>query len=168
MIDLDCLTPRERQTAILIGEGLTNNEVAVRLGVSPITAKNFTYKIFKKLKITKRVNLVLLLNGQPSKEKKAPLLDLGLFDIKILRVGKRVGKNNSLRVLHNVLLEYDLYYCVIEGNTNIHSITLLDEEFVEVHYQQGTNIKKKIFDNSEFWDFISRYNCLVRFERKTL
>lgn len=48
------LTPQEQRILPLVGEGLTNKEIASQLGLSDRTVKNYLYKMFKKLHITKR------------------------------------------------------------------------------------------------------------------
>jgi DNA-binding NarL/FixJ family response regulator len=53
------LTRREEEVVCLITEGLPNREIAQRLGVSPHTVKNYLYRIFEKLGISSRVELVL-------------------------------------------------------------------------------------------------------------
>jgi two-component system, NarL family, response regulator DegU len=53
------LTKREEEVVCLITDGLPNREIAQRLGVSPHTVKNYLYRIFEKLGISSRVELVL-------------------------------------------------------------------------------------------------------------
>jgi DNA-binding CsgD family transcriptional regulator len=52
------LTPREREVALLAGEGLTNPEIAERLVISRGTVKNHLAQVFPKLGISKRSELV--------------------------------------------------------------------------------------------------------------
>ncbi len=53
------LTPREEQVVALVAEGLSNREVAAELGLSEHTIKKYLLRIFDKLGISTRVELVL-------------------------------------------------------------------------------------------------------------
>ncbi len=53
------LTPREEQVVALVADGLTNREVAHELSLSEHTIKKYLYRIFDKLGISSRVELVL-------------------------------------------------------------------------------------------------------------
>jgi DNA-binding NarL/FixJ family response regulator len=53
------LTKREDQVAALVAEGLTNREVATRLGLSEHTVSNYLFKMYEKLGISSRVEFVL-------------------------------------------------------------------------------------------------------------
>ena len=53
------LTPREEQVVALVSDGLSNREVAVELGLSEHTIKKYLLRIFDKLGISSRVELVL-------------------------------------------------------------------------------------------------------------
>jgi DNA-binding NarL/FixJ family response regulator len=57
---LDELTPREREVLALVGEGLSNGEIAERLVVSPLTAKTHVARLFTKLDARDRAQLVVL------------------------------------------------------------------------------------------------------------
>ena len=48
------LTQRERQIVELIEEGLSNREIAGRLGIEPATAKNHVHHILEKLQLRRR------------------------------------------------------------------------------------------------------------------
>jgi len=66
--DLIRLTSRERQVLDLISEGLTNREIAIRLGISVKTIKQFTMLIFSKMGVRNRVEATIALrksNGTP-------------------------------------------------------------------------------------------------------
>lgn len=60
------LTPREEQVVALVADGLSNREIAVELGLSEHTVKKHLLRIFDKLGISTRVELVLyaVSNGQ--------------------------------------------------------------------------------------------------------
>lgn len=53
------LTPREEQVVALVADGLSNREVSVELGLSEHTIKKYLLRIFDKLGISTRVELVL-------------------------------------------------------------------------------------------------------------
>jgi len=53
------LTPREEQVVALVADGLSNREVAVELGLSEHTIKKYLLRIFDKVGISSRVELVL-------------------------------------------------------------------------------------------------------------
>jgi DNA-binding NarL/FixJ family response regulator len=54
----DELTPQERQVAQLVSEGLANKEIAARLFLSPRTIEYHLRKVFQKLGITSRAELI--------------------------------------------------------------------------------------------------------------
>lgn len=53
------LTPREEQVAALVAEGLSNRDIARELKLSQHTIKKYLFRIFDKLGISSRVELVL-------------------------------------------------------------------------------------------------------------
>jgi len=61
------LTPREEQVVALVAEGLGNRQIAVELNLSEHTIKKYLFRIFEKLGISTRVELVLYAvnNGDP-------------------------------------------------------------------------------------------------------
>lgn len=58
---LERLTPRERETAMLLSNGLPNKEVAFRLGISPRTVEVHRARIMSKLTISSPAELVRLM-----------------------------------------------------------------------------------------------------------
>jgi len=57
---LDVLTEREREIVALVGEGLSNAEIAERLVVSPATAKTHVSRAMTKLHVRDRAHLVVI------------------------------------------------------------------------------------------------------------
>jgi len=53
------LTPREEQVVALVADGLSNRDVARELGLSEHTVKKYLFRIFDKLGVSTRVELVL-------------------------------------------------------------------------------------------------------------
>jgi len=61
------LTPREEQVVALVAEGMGNRQIARELNLSEHTVKKYLFRIFEKLGISSRVELVLYAvnNGDP-------------------------------------------------------------------------------------------------------
>lgn len=57
---LDVLTPREREVVTLVGHGLTNDEIAEMLFVSPLTAKTHVNRAMMKFGARDRAQLVVV------------------------------------------------------------------------------------------------------------
>ena len=55
---MEKLTPREAQALQAIEEGLTNKEVAIRLGISLETVKTHIKNIYQKLEVNNRHALI--------------------------------------------------------------------------------------------------------------
>ncbi len=64
---LPLLTPREEQVVALVAEGLGNRQIARELNLSEHTVKKYLFRIFEKLGVSTRVELVLyaMNNGDP-------------------------------------------------------------------------------------------------------
>ncbi|MEU5975845.1 response regulator transcription factor [Streptomyces sp. NPDC047315] len=58
--EMDNLTPREQEVLLCTAEGLTNDEIAERLYVSPLTVRTFVQRIMHKLGAHHRAQLVAL------------------------------------------------------------------------------------------------------------
>lgn len=71
----DELTPREREVLLLVAEGLTNNEIAEQLGISPNTVRNHLRAILEKLGLRNRVQAAVY-------AVRAGLLDVDPEDLK--------------------------------------------------------------------------------------
>ncbi|MFC9490209.1 LuxR C-terminal-related transcriptional regulator, partial [Streptomyces hydrogenans] len=57
---LTALTAREREVVALVAGGLSNDQVAARLVISPLTAKTHITRAITKLGVRDRVQLVVL------------------------------------------------------------------------------------------------------------
>lgn len=62
------LSRRETEIALLVGQGMTNQQVANRLDISPHTVNFHLRKIFRKLSITTRVQLAGIIDKSPSRD----------------------------------------------------------------------------------------------------
>jgi DNA-binding NarL/FixJ family response regulator len=51
------LSPRERQVAVLVGNGSSNKAIAKRLGISPATVAVYLRRTYSKLSISSRITL---------------------------------------------------------------------------------------------------------------
>ncbi len=60
----DLLSNREQQVVAAVSEGLTNREIADRLHLSENTVKNYLFRIFDKLGISNRVELMMYAGTQ--------------------------------------------------------------------------------------------------------
>ena len=56
---MNLLAARETQVANLVAEGLPNREIGLKLGISEHTVSNYLFRIYNKLGISGRVDLVL-------------------------------------------------------------------------------------------------------------
>ncbi len=56
---IKALSKREEEIARLVASGLSNHEVAQRLSLSHHTVKNYLFRVFEKLSISTRIELVL-------------------------------------------------------------------------------------------------------------
>jgi DNA-binding NarL/FixJ family response regulator len=61
---LGALGPREREIAQLVASGSNNKDIAIRLNVSEATVKAHLTSVFRKLNVSDRLRLALLVLGQ--------------------------------------------------------------------------------------------------------
>jgi DNA-binding NarL/FixJ family response regulator len=70
---LESLTPREKNVAQLVSDGLCNREVAQRLGLSIHTVKNYLFNVFDKIGVSNRAELILyLLSNNAQRDRSLP------------------------------------------------------------------------------------------------
>lgn len=72
-ISLAPLTPKERQVARAVATGKTNKEIAKDLAITERTVKTHLSHIFAKLSVRDRLQLALLLTGNPPLPTNGPL-----------------------------------------------------------------------------------------------
>jgi DNA-binding NarL/FixJ family response regulator len=70
---IDLLSKRELEVVRCLAEGMTNREIATRLGLSQHTIKNYLFRVFDKLGVSSRLELLSLTLTQPTAG--APLTD---------------------------------------------------------------------------------------------
>jgi DNA-binding CsgD family transcriptional regulator len=62
---VELLSKREEEVVGLVANGLINREIAEQLGISEHTVKNYLFRIFDKLGVSTRVELVLYALSSP-------------------------------------------------------------------------------------------------------
>ena len=68
---LNLLSKREMDVVRSLAEGLTNREIAERLGLSQHTIKNYLFRVFDKLGVSSRVELLFMTLSQDSNSQSA-------------------------------------------------------------------------------------------------
>jgi len=66
------LTPRELKVVELVAEDKKNREIALELGLTEHTVRNYIFQIFEKLGVSTRVGLVLYALSEPAVNEKTP------------------------------------------------------------------------------------------------
>lgn len=69
---LSLLSKRELQVVQCLAEGLTNREIAKRMGLSQHTVKNYLFKVFDKVGVTSRVELLFMTMSQAGSPLQSP------------------------------------------------------------------------------------------------
>ena len=59
-VNIELLTPKEKEVLALVAKGASNQEIADKLCVRDVTVKTHLNSVFKKLKVTNRTQAVLL------------------------------------------------------------------------------------------------------------
>ena len=63
-VKIACLTPREHQVIALVSEGLKNKVIGEKLFISETTVRHHLTKVFEKLGVSNRLELILFAFGQ--------------------------------------------------------------------------------------------------------
>jgi DNA-binding NarL/FixJ family response regulator len=71
---MSLLSKREIEVVRCLAEGLSNREIAQRLGLSQHTIKNYLFRVFDKLGVSSRMELLYLTLSQPGARPMAPQL----------------------------------------------------------------------------------------------
>jgi len=71
------LSRREEQVVSMVVEGLTNQEIAVKLGVSAHTVKNHLFRIYEKLGISNRIELNLYATSSRERSRRSSITTPG-------------------------------------------------------------------------------------------
>jgi two-component system nitrate/nitrite response regulator NarL len=66
------LTPRQREVLELVTEDMNNHEIALELGLTEHTVRNYIFQIFDKLGVSTRVGLVLYALSEPAINERPP------------------------------------------------------------------------------------------------
>ena len=77
---LSILSKRELEVVRCLAEGLTNREIAGRLGLSQHTIKNYLFRVFDKLGVSNRLELLYLTLAQPANGPAGPQSLLTLLE----------------------------------------------------------------------------------------
>ena len=85
MSPIDQLTARKKEIAQMINEDASNEEIAARLGISKATVKAHLTEIFRKLKITDRLQLAVLMAVRTAL----------LFPRKVIHPGARIDLGST-------------------------------------------------------------------------
>ena len=71
VLGIPLLTPRQEEVVRLVAEGLPNGEIASGLGVTEHTVRNHLFRIYEKLGISSRVELILYVLSRHNSESKS-------------------------------------------------------------------------------------------------
>ena len=69
----DRLTPREREVIMLVGQGLTDQEVAAQLCLSVRTVQNHLHRSYAKLRVNNRIDAVEMVKLRLTAQKCEPV-----------------------------------------------------------------------------------------------
>ena len=66
------MPPRQREVLKLVTEDMRNHEIALELGLTDHTVRNYIVQIFEKLGVSTRVGLVLYALSEPTINERPP------------------------------------------------------------------------------------------------
>jgi DNA-binding NarL/FixJ family response regulator len=72
---LNLLSKRECEVVQCLVQGLTNREIAERMGLSPHTVKNYLFRVFDKLGVSNRTELLFMTLSQGGSAEESPTID---------------------------------------------------------------------------------------------
>jgi DNA-binding CsgD family transcriptional regulator len=72
---LNLLSKRECEVVQCLVQGLTNREIAERMGLSPHTVKNYLFRVFDKLGVSNRTELLFMTLSQSGNSEEPSALD---------------------------------------------------------------------------------------------
>jgi DNA-binding NarL/FixJ family response regulator len=78
---MNLLSKRELEVVRCLAEGLSNREIAERLGLSQHTVKNYLFRVFDKLGVSSRLELLFLTLTQPHAAAPASVVNRGFLDL---------------------------------------------------------------------------------------
>lgn len=90
---LELLSTRERQVVQNLASGMTNREIAESLGLSRHTVKNYLFRIFDKLGVSSRTELLYLTMSSTSSRSSDSMLEQGGEDLPTLLKAAEAGQS---------------------------------------------------------------------------
>lgn len=94
---LSLLSKRELDVVHCLSEGLTNREIAERLSLSQHTIKNYLFRVFDKLGVSSRLELLYLTLSQPPGRGATPVAGLGDSPARTVETTPGTGDSLPLR-----------------------------------------------------------------------
>ncbi len=163
----DLLSRRELEVVRSLAGGLTNREIAERLGLSQHTVKNYLFRVFDKLGVSSRMELLCLTLTQPSSQlvesSNSPGMDGGRPDLawheraaeqglpnaqialaEMYSQGKSIEKNDVTAYMWYLISEQtaiEIKEAVITAKRRL-AESLTTEEILEAQQKASAHLKK--------------------------
>lgn len=160
------LSKRERQVVNAVAEGLTNQEIGERLGLSRHTVKNYLVHVFDKLGVSNRVELLFLSLRRTAYEENGEL-ESNEMSLSLLRDSLNVASMESPEALLNIAT------CLREGMLVPRSLIsayvwcLVGERFSQLLASQSAAKKQELIELMTD-DEIARGTTEAQFWRRRL